>query len=202
MKNANNFVHCKVEGCKRLARYPSLGVCQKHYFRFRRNGSYDLLQKEPRKLRRQDPRGYWQLYLPDHPLSDSTGYVWEHRKLVYDRYGIALPDCELCGKHITWETAHIDHKDETPSNNDPENLRPLCRVCNVSRTPRSNLVMLTVNEVSKTAAEWSRDPQVNFCYQSILRRKALGMSDSEALFGKKLTHNGNRAEVRQMKKEA
>ena len=202
MKNASNSVHCKIEGCKQTAVSPSLGVCQKHYFRFRRTGTYELLPKQKRATRRQDPRGYWQLYMPNHPLADSTGYVWEHRKLMHDKYGSTLPNCELCGKHITWETAHIDHKDETPSNNDTENLRPLCRVCNVGRTLRCNLVLLTVDGITKTASEWSKDPAVKFCYRSILRRRAAGMSDWEVLFGKKRTHNGNGAEVRRMKRES
>lgn len=180
--------------------YKEQQVCQRHYFRFMRNGTYERVLKRT-VFRLQDPRGYWQLYLPEHPLADSTGQVWEHRKIVYDRIGDTLPPCELCGRHITWKSAHIDHIDEDPSNNDPKNLRPLCRGCNVSRTPRAGSVILTIDGVAKSALSWSRDPRVYFCYRSILRRKASGMSDFDVLFGKKLTHNGNRAEIRRLPKE-
>ncbi|WP_186158968.1 HNH endonuclease signature motif containing protein [Burkholderia gladioli] len=122
--------------------------------------------------------------------------------IVYGKYGDDLPPCELCGKVLNWRTVHVDHIDENPSNNDPTNLRPLCRGCNVSRTTRIDSVVLTANGISKCASAWARDPQVDFCYRSIIRRKASGMSDFEVLFGKKLTHNGNRVEVRRMKKEA
>jgi hypothetical protein len=126
--------------------------------------------------------------MPEHPLADSTGHVWEHRKLMYDRYGETLPPCELCRKPITWETTHIDHIDDDPSNNDPKNLRPLCRGCNVSRPLRTDSVILTVDGVSKSAAAWSKDPRISVCYKTILRRKAAGASDIDALFGVKKTH--------------
>ena len=119
--------------------------------------------------------------------------MWEHRTIVYARYGDTLPPCELCGKRVTWETVHIDHEDENPANNDPKNLRPLCRGCNVSRPLRSNSKNLTIDGITKTAASWSRDPRVCVCYATILKRKAAGASDFDALFGGKKTHNGKRA---------
>ena len=33
---------CKIDGCKSEVMCKQQGVCQKHYFRMRRNGSYDL----------------------------------------------------------------------------------------------------------------------------------------------------------------
>lgn len=166
-----------------------------HYFRFMRNGTYEkvMAQAIPR---RQDPAGYWRVHAPNHPLADSTGYVWEHRKVVYDRIGDVLPPCELCGKPLTWKTAHIDHIDEVKWNNDPSNLRPLCCGCNVWRGTRIPQHLhrdhhaITYDGETKTPNEWARDPRVKVSNGTIVRRKKAGMSDYEALFSEKQTHNG------------
>ena len=134
---------CSVEGCGREAEYKTAVLCQKHYFRIRRNGKIEtLLEEKKRKLgyTRQyrvpfaSPRGnYQRLYEPDHPLRDKSGYVAEHRMIVFAKYGWDLPVCELCGVSLEWNTCHVDHIDNDPTNNKPENLRPLCRVCNTTR---------------------------------------------------------------------
>lgn len=36
---------CKIDGCNREAMYKADCVCQMHYFRFMRNGTYDLLSE-------------------------------------------------------------------------------------------------------------------------------------------------------------
>ena len=71
---------CHVDGCDRDAMYTKQAVCQKHYFRFMRNGTYGLL---PKKHHYKDARGYERVIEPDHPLADSTGAVWLHRRIVY-----------------------------------------------------------------------------------------------------------------------
>ena len=136
--------------------------------------------------------------MPDHPLADSTGQVWEHRKIVYDRIGDVVPPCELCGKPLTWQVAHIDHIDEDPSNNDPKNLRPLCSTCNTHRSMKLPLYLhkghrgITFDGETKTANEWARDPRIKVAGHVISQRKRRGMSDYDALFSPKLTHNGKR----------
>jgi hypothetical protein len=136
--------------------------------------------------------------MPDHPLADKTGSVWEHRKVVYDRLGDTLPPCELCGKFLTWEIAHIDHIDVDTSNNDPANLRPLCSPCNTRRGVQMPQYMrkrrhaITFDGETKTASEWARDPRVKVAHNVISQRKRRGMSDYDALFSPKLTHNGKR----------
>lgn len=177
--------------------YSEQQVCQKHYFRFMRNGTYEIVRKSRARLRYQDPAGYWKVYEPNHPLADRTGYVWEHRKIVYDRIGDSVPPCELCAKPLTWKTAHVDHIDEDPSNNDPGNLRPLCCGCNTwrgSRIPQHEAKghhAITFGGETKTPNEWARDPRVKVSNGTIVRRKKAGASDYEALFGEKRTHNGN-----------
>lgn len=190
--------NCKIEGCDRPAMYAEQQVCQKHYFRFMRNGTYETVRKRRARLRYQDPAGYWKVFEPSHPLADSTGYVWEHRKIVYDCIGDDVPPCALCGKLLSWANAVVDHIDEVKWNNDPKNLRPLCHRCNTWRGKRlpSHLHKgnhaITFDGETKTASEWARDPRVKVAHNVISQRKRRGMSDYDALFSPKLTHNGRR----------
>ena len=101
---------CKVEGCdSECKHYPGKGVCQKHYFRMMRYGTYELTKRGKRKDRTKNSKGYQMINCPDHPLVMANGFVYEHRKVIYDRYGDTLPPCQICGKEVTWKTAHIDH---------------------------------------------------------------------------------------------
>ena len=186
---------CQIAGCDQETRYKARKVCQKHYFRFRRNGSYDLLPRT-RQYRVEMPgKGYQRLYEPSHALTDSQGYVSENRKVIFDIYGWALPDCEICGKPTSWKTCHIDHIDENVKNNNSNNLRPLCPGCNTWRSmpplhtfDRNSAI--TFDGKTETAEGWSRDPRVKIWGGTITRRKNAGMSDFDALFSKKVTHNG------------
>lgn len=187
---------CKVDGCDRESDYIAQQVCQKHYFRMMRYGTYETTKVGKRQERSQNDRGYQMLHRPDHPLAMANGSVYEHRAVIYEKYGDTLPDCELCGKTLNWKTAHIDHIDEIVTNNHESNLRPLCNNCNTrrSRPPeymRKDAVAITYLGETKTANEWSRDPRVSVSNGTIMRRKKLGMSDYECLFAPKITHNGN-----------
>lgn len=186
---------CHVDGCGREVRYLEKQVCQMHYFRMMRNGSYEL--KPRTKVQRivMPGRGYIRVFDPLHPLRDSLGYVAEHRKIVYARYGENLPACEICGKPTQWQTCHIDHIDRDVKNNDVANLRPLCAGCNTWRDmpphhtfPRC--YSLTFQGKTATPHEWSRDPRVQISGSQIKLRKKAGMSDEDALFAPKITHNG------------
>jgi len=195
---------CKIDGCDRDAMYTQALLCQKHYFRIMRNGHPELL----RDLKQRDlgysrvyrvtmpGKGYQRLYEPGHPLCDKSGTVSEHRKVVFDRYGYDLPDCEICGKPTDWVTCHIDHIDRDVKNNSQDNLRPLCRQCNVWRDypPQHTLPgahSLTYNGITKTPQEWAREPWVNVSGSAIRHRMRRGMSDYDCLFAPKITHNGN-----------
>lgn len=190
---------CKVDGCERVSAYKKDDVCQKHYFRFMRNGTYETVRK--RKYRVTNQAGYQSLLEPNHPLSQSSGYVYEHRMVAYSKYGETLPDCELCGKACSWDiyTTHIDHIDEDVTNNNPLNLRPLCNGCNSSRNnpPKhtwSNATAITFNGKTMTANEWSREDGVLVSRPTIINRLAKGYSVEDALFSRKKTHNGKRLE--------
>lgn len=194
---------CKVESCDRDADYISQCVCQKHYFRMMRYGTYELTKVGRGKDRYQNGKGYQMLKIQSHPLAMKNGLVYEHRKVVFDRFGEAIPPCEKCGKHVTWKTAHIDHIDEVITNNSPENLRVLCRACNVMRS-RVHIAQHTVNGrrsvtfngETKTPTEWARDHRVRVSHTTITRRLKDGMSPEEALFAEKVTHKSVKAKER------
>ena len=183
----NKNIKCSIDGCDRPMHYQKNKICQMHYFRFMRNKTFDTV-KEPRKERIENPAGYQKLYKPEHKLSNSDGYVYEHRYLVYEKYGEFLPSCEACGKNTSWDTCHIDHVDKNVKNNDINNLRPLCRGCNTKRTKRSTAIKLEVNGVEMSIIEWSRQPDVKVSYSTIKKRLEAGYSPYEAVYGEKVTH--------------
>ncbi|BEM41776.1 hypothetical protein SME13J_03950 [Serratia marcescens] len=191
---------CKIEGCDRKCRYITQQVCQKHYFRMMRYGTYELTKHGKGKCRTANAKGYVMLKEPNHPLAMKNGFVYEHRKVIYSKYGKQLPPCEFCGKEISWDSAHIDHKDETVNNNNDDNLRVLCNACNVMRSrihipshTRKTSHAITYNEETKTPAEWARDPRVMIARNTILFRLRKGMTVEQALFGEKATHRGKKA---------
>lgn len=206
----NSSVKCKIDGCDRLAMYIEKELCQKHYFRIMRNGhARKLISSEKEKGIRSrkefhlTPNGYKRIYSEGHPLAIKN-WVFEHRFVMYEKYGDTLPACELCGKEINWSNCHIDHKDENRLNNNEFNLRPLCRQCNTFReikgvlNPRANI--LEVNGVKKTIPEWAKEENVRFCAASIIRRVTKGMSPEDAVYGKKKTHNGNKIQTYYVRK--
>ena len=76
-------MQCRVEGCERDARYKAAQLCQKHYFRVRRNGGVDLkpVTAIPRVI---TPNGYVRVYQPGHPIA-IRNYVFEHRMVMWGR---------------------------------------------------------------------------------------------------------------------
>lgn len=197
-------MQCRANECDRDALYKTEQLCQKHYFRLWRKGYLELdsvvKTREfgySRKQRVTMPgKGYQRLYDPSHPLSDKAGYVSEHRKIVYEQHRDLLPPCQLCGKELEWATCHIDHIDCNVKNNSKDNLRPLCNACNTRRFYPEQHTMsghhsMTFNGETKTPHEWSKDPRIEVSYATILQRKCKGMSDVDALFSAKKTHNGN-----------
>jgi hypothetical protein len=182
---------CKINKCGRDATYFQQQVCQKHYFRFMRNGSYDLPIKT-NKYRVSNPAGYQKVREPDHPLANGYPYVYEHRVVLYNYLNGKISCCELCGDSITWESCHVDHKDCDVTNNEVSNLRATCRPCNVYRghTPTSmGKSLLTVDGRTLSAQAWARQEGVVVSGATIRRRKSMGMSDYDSVFSPRITHH-------------
>lgn len=88
---------CKAEGCNLDAAYKAICLCQKHYFRFRRNGDLAIHRKKA-KHRIEDKRGYQFIHAPRHPLCRKGQiYVAEHRLVLYAAIGSDPMKCEICG---------------------------------------------------------------------------------------------------------
>lgn len=190
-------MQCHVEGCGRDAPYKSAQLCQKHYFRMRRNGTTGKIAKS-RKDRVVTPNGYVRVFHPLHALADKGGYVFEHRYVMWSVVGEHTGPCRICGKPESWSTCHVDHIDEDRKNNAKSNLRILCRGCNVKRgftqdgqSSRSGRALIEFEGIRMTAHAWARDPRVNVTGKTIRLRKESGMSDYDALFSPKITHNRN-----------
>ena len=59
-----------------------------------------------------NPKGYLRLKARDHPHSDNSGYVYEHRLVMEKKLGRYLQPDEV-----------VHHIDENPANNDLSNLK-------------------------------------------------------------------------------
>lgn len=194
---------CKVDGCNREATYKEQQVCQMHYFRYMRNGTYGLVRK--RNYRYINPAGYHAIYEPDHPLAQAGGYVYEHRFVLFNDKGYSINKCEMCGAEWSWDdiyNSHVDHIDEDRSNNKLSNLRPLCNSCNTRRTKINysdydGKSSITFNGETKTATEWSRESFVNVSHATIRRRLSQGWSVEDALKTPSRTYKAKCKELEQ-----
>ena len=196
---------CKIDGCDRDIMYKSKRVCQKHYFRYMRYGTYELTAK-PRKEKRSHSSGYVLVFMPEHPLSNSKGELYEHRFVMYEKYGDEIPNCEFCGAETRWDSraTHVDHINEDKSDNRYENLRILCNSCNVKRSinpenyiEKKGTHTFTIDGVSGTASWWSRQDGVRVSGSTIVRRRIGGeTSDFNCVYGEKKTHKRKQKEIK------
>lgn len=157
---------CTVTGCKKPRRSKNLDYCEMHYCRLRRNGSLDL---QPRGARHVKSNGYTMVKAADHPLANSAGWVYEHRKVCYDEKGGAAPFCFWCEAPLDWETLHVDHVNHQKQDNRRENLVTSCPLCNQHRNAAHNAAQTRralgryINYGGKTlcVSEWARSLQIS-----------------------------------------
>lgn len=122
---------CTVMGCCKKARSGAAKYCEMHYGRLRRNGGlYIAMQRSPELVQ---SHGYIREYRPDHPLSDTEGYVYQHRRVLHDHCGDGPFNCHVCGAEQAWQTMDVDHLNGVKDDNRPENLAPACPKCNRDR---------------------------------------------------------------------
>lgn len=179
---------CKVELCERDAVYVSQMVCQKHYFRMMRYGTYDLTRIGKAKKKIKTPNGYIKVYKPGHVLSAKNGYAFEHRFNLYESTNGAELSCQKCGAYWNWRpyVDHVDHIDRNRENNEKDNLRPLCNSCNVKRADKdysswSNRYGVTAFGETKTVTEWARDKRCSVSRCTIRRRIESGLDPESAI---------------------
>lgn len=192
-------MECKIDGCNKSVMYPSRGICQMHYFRHMRTGSYELKERT-RKPRLENPAGYQRVYEPGHPLADVHGYVYEHRLVMYQAVGDEVNICAICGKDISWATCHIDHIDEDVRNNTISNLRATCRGCNTARGRKQEheydtAMAITLDGKTMTPTEWARQPNVPVTRRTIADRIKKGMSPREAIYTPSATCRKRKADA-------
>jgi hypothetical protein len=89
-------------------------MCGKHWHRFKSNGDPNISQRPTYGSGRvtKGKKGYVRIWLPEHPLAMSDGYVYEHRLVAFEA------GLNVAGKHV-------HHRNETKDDNRPENLGAL-----------------------------------------------------------------------------
>lgn len=180
---------CKVDGCDREEAYKKDMVCQMHYFRMMRTGTY-----EKRKLKntRTHSNGYVLVKDDNHPLSKrrKDKLIYQHRYVFYNHNNGFIESCEYCSNDLTWDNAHIDHIDENRTNNDISNLRALCAACNTLRTKIrkcDSKHKIEFNGEVKNVWDWGKDKRVKITPYNIIKRIERGWSVEDALFKPSLT---------------
>ncbi len=194
---------CKIDGCSKEVMYKGRGICQMHYFRYMRNGTYNTVIT--RKYRTQNPAGYQKLHEPGHVLANKDGNVYEHRFVLYnntDAIGSPVTCCDICGDKINWSNLHVDHVDEDVTNNHINNLRPTCRSCNTFRGHNSESmgkIILTIHDRPLTPEAWSRQEGVKVTGATIRHRFKSGMSDYDCVYLHKKTHKNKDSKTKKLK---
>jgi hypothetical protein len=139
--------------------------CEKHYCRIRRHGHTGL--SKPLKPLSEA----WHIssggYIVDHrrhthPLSDSKGLIYQHRRVLFDHIKSNQINCAICGVQQSWQTCHVDHIDCNKTNNIVSNLRVSCPSCNIGRgvdkmrhTKREQAYKIEFDGHELTKQEWA-----------------------------------------------
>ena len=125
---------CSVDGCD--TRTNRGEYCEKHYMRMYRNGTLERTDLVPVGTDRLHAKGYYiRRVEKGHPMAFACHPTWAytHRVIAYDKYGDGVITCHWCSSKREWAKLTVDHLDDNPKNNDPNNLVPACPTCNNQR---------------------------------------------------------------------
>jgi len=128
---------CVVDWCNDEVYNISNKLCKAHFNQLHRHGKI----RQPNEYRAAagfgclHNNGYFYVHDKSHPLAGARGRLSLHRKILYNKIGPGIHQCNWCDKLISWEdkTLFPDHLDWDRLNNHPDNLVPSCVKCNISR---------------------------------------------------------------------
>ena len=153
---------CCVDKCGRPATRISSQMCEKHYYRKRRNGTTEYIGNAiPGNL--EHYHGYVLQAAPGHPVALGSHRVYQHRVAYYDAHGEGPFICHWCGVLVTWKDMHVDHVDSNPQNNNLSNLVSSCARCNQERghdKMRKTILEkhgITVHGRTLTLTQWAKE---------------------------------------------
>lgn len=178
-------MNCKIEDCGKHANRKGHQLCEAHYGRFRRNGTFDV---RPPVVESSHSGGYILDHVDGHPLCTPGGgnVVFQHRRIYYDIHGVGPFQCNWCAERITWADLHVDHLNEDKKDNAPDNLVVSCGVCNQQRgmwksvaKSKHNGLIITFNGESYCQVDWAR--KIGITVQSLVWRLNHGWPIERAL---------------------
>lgn len=148
---------CRADGCTSRATRVKSGFCETCYYRVRRTGSTEARRVIGRCI---TSAGYILIKRPEHPLSNTAGYVYEHRAILYEKLGEGNHSCFWCGAILCWADIVVDHLNEIKNDNRADNLLVTCNRCNRARGAMIPFLRSLKPEAFEVFVESARQHQV------------------------------------------
>lgn len=132
---------CVVDGCER--RHHARSYCCMHSNRLRRGTD---LHAPPTRASGEgtiNVHGRLIMFRPEHPLANAKGCVINARLVLFAKIGYGPHRCHWCTAHVLWRIEDVnlrleaDHVDGDKLNDDPANIVPSCKACNIGRKNRA-----------------------------------------------------------------